>query len=583
MRPIESHAAIGDRRSVALIADDGTLDWLSWPRCDSDAVFAALLDDDGGHLRVAPIAPFTATRRYIDGTNILVTTMTSDRGTLEVTDLMPIQDGLTPEREIVRSARCADGEIDLAIDVVPRPGFARRRALAEDARTLGIRFESRDGLFLLRSNASLTCEDGRARGVATLRKGERIDLSFSHAYHGPAIVPPLGHRVDAVIEQTTAFWRSWGACTHYDGPYRDAVERSALALELLFYAPSGAVLAAPTTSLPERMGGPLNWDYRFCWLRDASLTVRALLGLGHDAEASAFCSWLLHATRNTWPRLRVLYDVFGVRPPRERTLDHLRGFWGSRPVRTGNLADTQLQLDVYGEVIDAASQLLRRAGEIDRETEEVLVGLGREVLRSWDQPDEGLWEPREARKHHTHSRLLCWVAVDRLLDLHRRGIIRRLDVAKFERARDDIRHELESRAWNEALGSYVSVLDGDELDASTLLLSWYGFEGAASPRMRATCRAIRASLGTPRGLRRYDANEGAFAICGFWAVEQLARGGDVDEAHALFRELLATTNDVGLLAEEIDPDTGAQLGNFPQAFSHVGVINAALTLAEVTR
>lgn len=331
----------------------------------------------------------------------------------------------------------------------------------------------------------------------------------------------------------------------------------------------------------------MNWDYRFCWLRDASLTVRALHGIGHDEEASAFCSWVLHATRNTWPRLRVLYDVFGVRPPRERTLEHLRGYAGSRPVRTGNLAHTQLQLDVYGEVIDATAQLARHTGYIDRETEDVIVGLGHEVLRSWDSPDEGIWEPRSGRAHHTHSRLLCWVAVDRLLDLYTRGIVRRLDAPRFERAEAAIRAQIESRAWNEALGSYVSALDGDELDASTLLLSWYGFESAASPRMRATCRTIRKSLSTPRGgLRRYratgDWHEGAFAICGFWAVEQLARSGELEQADTLFRELLATTNDVGLLAEEIDPDTGEQLGNFPQAFSHIGIINAALTLAEVT-
>ncbi len=586
-RPIAAHGAIGDRRSIALIADDGSIDWLSWPRCDSDAVFASLLDDDAGHLRVAPVAPFSSTRRYLEGTNILVTSMTCDRGTLEITDLMPIEQGLVPEREILRTARCVEGEVEVSIDVAPRPGFAKKRARAHDARALGIRFAGRGGLYLLRSNVELTCDDGRAHGVIPLRAGERIELSFSHASDGPAIIPALGARVDEAIDRTTAFWREWTSRTRYAGPHRAAVERSALAIELLCYAPSGAVLAAPTTSLPERAGGSLNWDYRYCWLRDASLTVRALLGIGHHEEASAFASWLLHATRNTWPRLRVLYDVFGDRPPPERTLDHLRGHDGSRPVRVGNLADTQLQLDVYGEVIDAAAQLARLVGHIDRETEEVLVGLGEQVLRGWNAPDDGIWEPRRAREDHTHSRLLSWVAVDRLLDLYERGLLRRLDVTRFAEARAAIRHDIETRSWNASLASYVSVLDGADLDASTLLFSWYGFESARSPRMRSTYQATRRALATPVGFRRNLASgewqEGAFAICGFWAVEHLARAGELADADALFRTLLATTNDLGLLAEEVDPDTGAQLGNFPQAFSHVGVINAALALSEATR
>jgi GH15 family glucan-1,4-alpha-glucosidase len=352
------------------------------------------------------------------------------------------------------------------------------------------------------------------------------------------------------------------------------------------YAPSGAVVAAPTTSLPEMVGGVRNWDYRYCWLRDASFTLRALFALGYAEEATAFLDWMLHATRPTWPELQVLYDVFGEARLPEREVPHLVGYADSRPVRIGNDAHQQLQLDVYGEVVDAVSRFARRGGRFDRDTERLLDNLGHTVCVRWREPDEGIWEGRSGRYHHTHSKVLCWVALDRLIQMHEGGAIS-VCVDDLRVERDAIRAEIEARGYNGALGSYTSTLDGDELDASLLTLPLYGYVDGAQPRMQSTCTLTHERLGHGALIFRYQGTddglppgEGAFGIASFWAVECLARGGDLNAATAAFEQLLAYANDVGLYAEEIDPETGAALGNFPQAFTHVGLINAALTLAE---
>lgn len=592
MRAIDRYAAIGDGRSVALVSDQGAIEWLCWPRVDSDAVFAALIDERGGAIRVAPAESFTASRRYLEGTNVLATTMRTGTGAIEVIDWMPAADEtdkrMWPEREILRRVRCVEGRVDVAVEVDPRPGFGRARARASRTDPLGIRWDTAHGAFYARCDARLDLHGARASTTVPLSAGGRLDLSFAHALDGPAVLPALGPRVDEDLARTTAWWRAWAARARHTGPLHEHTVRSALALKLMCHAPTGAILAAPTTSLPERLGGPLNWDYRFCWLRDASLTARALFGLGYNEEAVAFVSWLLHATRLSWPKLDVLYDVYGRTPPRERELGHLDGYFGARPVRVGNAAHHQLQLDLYGEVIDAAAQLARHCCRaLDHETQELLIGLGTQALRTWHLPDQGIWEPRAEAVHHTHSRLLCWVAVDRMIDLHQGGHVALPDRGKWEAARAAIRRDIEERAWSERLRSYVGVLDRDDetaLDATTLLLSWYGFEQPDSPRMCATWERLRATLGTKRGFRRYLAEpgweEGAFGMCGFWAVEHLARTGAQDEAEQMFVEMLGTANDVGLFSEEIDPDTGVLLGNFPQAFTHVGAINAAITLAE---
>ena len=533
------------------------------------------------------------TRRYVEGTNVLETRFSLEDGSeLLLTDLMPIEIGggaplcFVPEHEILRVVECESGKVELEMLFDPRPGYGLASFRAVDAGRLGVRVQTPSGLLVLRTDLPLTTANhGPIRGHGTLRAGEARHFSLTLAEQWQAVLPPLGKWSRESVARSVAWWKDWASHLTYEGPARDSVARSALALKLLIYAPSGAVIAAPSTSLPERIGGDLNWDYRFCWLRDGSLTVRALFGLGYAEEAEGFVSWLLQATRLTQPKLRILYDVHGNKPNPERIFNHLAGYAGSRPVRIGNAAVDQLQLDVYGEVIHAATELVRREGDLDRETRGMLRAFGEFVCQNWQRPDEGIWEPRSGKAHNTHSRVLCWAALDRLLELHRKGHLPRVPALKFAENRELIRRDVETRAWNSALRSYVARLDGDRLDASLLLLPWYGFEKASSERMRQTYARIRDHLGAGGGLlyryRREDfPGEGAFGICGFWGAEYLALGGGtIEDAQQTFERLCAFANDVGLFAEEIDPATGHALGNFPQAFTHVGLINAALSLA----
>ncbi|HET9659377.1 MAG TPA: glycoside hydrolase family 15 protein [Thermomicrobiales bacterium] len=420
--------------------------------------------------------------------------------------------------------------------------------------------------------------------------GDRAYLSLSYSDDAPAVVPELGAAAWGRSRQTIDWWRDWADRCTYQGPYREEVIRSALALKLMCFAPSGAVIAAPTTSLPEEIGGTRNWDYRYCWLRDASFTLRALLDLGYDKEAAAYYDWLLHATRLTQPELQVLYDAYGEAHIPERELSHLDGYAGSRPVRIGNGAFGQLQLDVYGEVLDAVTRFILQGERLDRDTVHFLDGLGRTVCTRWREPDDGIWESRGGRAHHTHSKALCWVALDRLIRMHERYGLN-FHVERFRTERAEIRAAIEARGYNDQIGSYTQVFDGETVDASLLTLSWYGYVEASNPRMISTCERIHERLAHGALLHRYEramkdglpGGEGAFGICGFWAVETRARGGDLEGARWAFERLLSYANDLGLFAEEIDPGSGAALGNFPQAFTHVGVINAALTLAECGR
>jgi GH15 family glucan-1,4-alpha-glucosidase len=401
------------------------------------------------------------------------------------------------------------------------------------------------------------------------------------------VILPLGHAAAERLERTRNWWQDWSRKCAYQGRYRDAVIRSALTLKLLSYCLSGAILAAPTTSLPEIIGGEANWDYRYCWLRDAGLTMQALVGLGFDREARAFLGWLLHATRLTWPELRVLYDVYGRAPAHERVLGHLEGYCRSRPVRLGNGAAAQLQLDVYGEVILAADAFVAGGGTLDPAESRMLAGLGEVVCRQWRRPDHSIWEIRGAPRHYTFSKVMCWLALDRLLTLKEKGIVRIRPATEehFRRERSAIAEAIEQRGFNGKIGSYVSELDGGQVDTSLLLMVCLGYKDATDPRMVSTYDCIMRRLEHRGLLYRYElgsdsreGKEGAFGLSGFWAVDNLAKRGALVQAERQFSYLFFFANDLGLFAEEIDPETGAALGNFPQGFTHIGLINAALAL-----
>jgi len=589
--PIGDYAIIGDCRTAALVSRTGSIDWLALPRFDSPTCFAALLDARrGGCFRIRPTSAYRTERRYVGHTNVLETTFHTAGGELRLVDLMPIASEaekrreLLPEHEILRRVECVHGEVEVEVHYAPRPDYARVAPRLRQT-PIGWLCEHRGMAVVLRGDIPLepVGTGTTLSGRTSLRGGDVRFFSLVGAGPEPAISAPLGEHAEERIARSVRWWEEWAAACTYEGPWKEAVVRSALTLKLMTFAPSGAIIAAATTSLPEEIGGVRNWDYRFCWLRDASMTMRALLGLGYAEEGQTFLGWLLHATRLTQPELQILYDVYGETRLAERELDHLDGYRGSRPIRIGNGAAGQLQLDTYGAVVDAAYQFVRNGGSLERATRRVLTGFGEVICRLWQEADEGIWELRSGPRHHTLSRAMCWVTLDRLLRLHHSGHLT-VPAAQFEEQRQAIRDDVETRGYNAEIGSYVTFLNGGSVDASLLLLPLYGYTDAADPRMRSTTAVIRERLARDGLLSRYryddglPGTEGAFAICNFWAAECLARQGAFEDAVQVFERILRCANDVGLFAEEVDPETDALLGNFPQAYTHVGLIDAALCL-----
>ncbi len=561
------------------------------PDFSSPSIFAGLLDPArGGSCSIRPSDPFfTAERRYIERTAVLETDFATNSGSARLIDLMPIDEGgrsLRPMREVLRAIEGMDGSVEIELRIDVRPDYARRSLRPRKRGRLGWTYLWGDEVLVVHSDIALKQEGDALVGTVTLGPGERRYLSLAYTKGDPAILPPLGRHAEERIADTIAWWRDWTGRCRYTGPYREEVVRSAVTLKLLTYTLSGAIVAAPTTSLPEAIGKGRNWDYRYCWLRDAGLTTEALLATGYREEALSFLGWMLHATRLSWPELQVMYDVFGRTRLDEKELAHLAGYAASRPVRIGNDAHHQRQLDIYGEVVNAACAALAGNGRLDNESARMLTGLGDVVCRQWRESDSSIWEVRGPLRHYTFSKVMCWAALDGLLKLHKDDalVLPAAKVDLFGRERAEIEQAIERRGFNTALGSYVSVLDGDKVDASLLLMACIGYKDAGDPRMRSTYDLIHQRLGRNGLLHRYErfdgiaGVEGAFGICGFWAIDNLAKRGDIDAAERRFRHMLSFANDLGLYAEEIDIASGAALGNFPQAFTHVGLINAAVAI-----
>jgi GH15 family glucan-1,4-alpha-glucosidase len=585
--PIGDYAAIGDGRTVALVARDGSVDWLCLPDLDSPSVFAAALDAErGGHFTLEPEIPARAERRYLPDTNVLETRFTTTRGIVRVTDAMSLPSpDLGPTRELIRRVDAIAGQVPMRWRITASFGYGAIQARVERRGRIPVAVAGADTLAVCSWDAGDPQIDERAIfGRFELRESGTALISLSTAHKEPLVFPGR-EDVEHRLEATTAYWRDWAADRAYAGPWRDAVIRSALALKLLFFAPSGAIAAAATASLPEHIGGERNWDYRFSWVRDSAFMLDALLQLGCPGEAEAFFWWLLHASQLTHPRLQVLYRLDGGDHAPERTLD-LDGYRGSRPVRIGNEAAAQTQLDIYGNLLQTALVYSKAGGRLDRETGRRLAEIADLVCHIWREPDSGIWEVRSAPAHFTHSKMMCWVALDRALQLSEGGFLPARHAAAWRREALAIREFIETRCWSPGLGSYTRHAGSQELDASLLIGVLFGYESTDPSRLPATVDALRRDLGRGPLLYRYSGEdglggeEGAFLCCSFWLADALARTGRVGEAADLMEELMALANDVGLYAEEVDPHTGELLGNVPQGLVHLALISAAVTIGE---
>ncbi|MFD4508982.1 glycoside hydrolase family 15 protein [Streptomyces sp. NPDC058457] len=585
-RRIEDYALIGDEQTAALVGRDGSIDWLCLPRFDSAACFARLLgDEDHGHWRIAPDGATTCTRRgYRPDTLVLDTEWETAGGTVRVTDLMPQRDRAP---DVVRIVEGVSGRV--TVHSTLRLRFDYGSVIPWMRRSGGHRVAvaGPDSVWL-RSDPSVRTwgEDFGTHSEFTVAEGERVAFVLTwHPSHEPR--PPLVDPYEALRTSVTD-WRRWTARCTYDGPHRDTVVRSLITLKALSYAPTGGIVAAATSSLPEELGGVRNWDYRFCWLRDSTLTLGALLAAGYHKEAERWRDWLVRAVAGDPADLQIMYGLAGERRLPEFELPWLPGFAGSAPVRVGNGAVDQLQLDVYGEVMDSLS-LARTAGLPTKpHMWAIQCALMKFLEKVWRQPDEGLWEVRGGRRHFVHSKVLVWVAADRAVRTLEDHAEFKGDLQGWRALRDEVHREVCEKGFDPQRNTFTQYYGSRELDASLLLIPRVGFLPSDDPRVIGTVDAIRDDLGHSGFLRRYDTDaigvdgmpggEGAFLACSFWLADALHMTGRTDEAKELFERLVGLVNDVGLLSEEYDPETGRQLGNFPQAFSHIGLVNTALTL-----
>jgi GH15 family glucan-1,4-alpha-glucosidase len=582
---IEDYALIGDTFTAALVGRNGSIDWLCMPRFDSGACFAALLGGpENGRWQIAPAAEIRSTsRRYRDGTLILDTEFETDTGTVVVTDFMPLP-STEDEVDVIRIVRGLRGEVPMRLEAVFRFDYGHvvpwiRR------RPYGLQAIAGPNALQLWSPVELANRDFTTVAEFSLREGQSVPFTLCwYKSHRPE--PPVQHP-EVLLECTARWWRDWSAKCTYKGPWAEAVRRSLITLKALTYSPTGGIAAAPTTSLPEEIGGERNWDYRYCWIRDATLTLYSLLNSGYTEEAVAWRRWLLRSAAGRPEEMQIMYGLAGERRLTELELPWLAGYEGSRPVRIGNAAQEQFQLDVYGELMDALHVARKYRIEPDPDAwrvQKVLMGF---IAERWGDPDDGIWEIRGPRRHFTHSKLMAWVGVDRAISaVEQYGLDGPVDDWRALRAR--IHHDICRRGYDPGRNSFVQHYSGSQLDASLLLIPIVGFLPPTDPRVVGTVEAIRRELTVDGFVLRYRpesgvdglaGGEGAFLACTFWLADALALMGRHDEAAEIFERLLGVRNDVGLLAEEYDPRARRQLGNFPQAFSHVGLINTAQNLA----
>jgi len=594
---IADYALIGDCHSAALVGRDGSIDWACFPRFDSPAVFCRLLDEErAGAFTLAPKGHRKVRRHYLEDTNVLVTTFEGPDGVLELTDCMPVaplDDGrptdVEPTRSILRRARCLEGSAYVALSLWPRfeyGSFIPRFMLTSEfsAECVG----GADALFVRSTHPLGADRDGIwARWQLDAGHEAWIESSWKRSYEPAAW--PEGDPVASMrnrLDMTVVFWRAWMEQCWYAGDWQDAVRRSALALKALTYSPSGAVVAAPTTSLPEHVGGIRNWDYRYTWIRDSTLTLTSLFVLGYTDEAEAFKRWLERTGAGRPEDLQIMYGVGGERALPEMELAHLEGHRGSKPVRIGNAAVKQLQLDCYGQLFEAA-YLFGKAGRLLTESNwRFLSGLADIVCERWREPDQGIWEIRDPPRHFVHSKLNCWVALDRAVriagHLHLRAPLERW-AEERDALREYLLNEVCSAGW------FPQAVDNPVADASALLVAAAGLIASDDPLIERTIEAAQRQLGRHGLLYRYLSDdglvggEGAFLLCSFWLLDCLTYAGRLDEAGELLERLLGLRNDVGLLAEEVDPATGEALGNFPQAFSHMALVLSCAHLSAARR